>query len=299
MDDFRYNGFWLETFANSTQDTTPRRFRLRYAWFGNDANQVYTGDYAPLDEFAEIASTEFRQFVWRLSADEDFRRQQLDAQERLFTQQHEIPMWYLHALHYLQDCFVYRRSHMTVAGDPMQPQVELAFAEVLEGVRNGQRLRGTPEQEEELLQLLERPDSEIEQMYQQYVGSTVFRLTNETNRMTDNIPVLSAEIQKAADEAAYKLLKNVLSPSEFESLTKDGHLKIPSQTDPECLYIIKRNPAERIEVLRNGKLIEKLCIYFKPQMHKDDQVLAKILMLKEKEEEFLAIANHFQCHENA
>jgi hypothetical protein len=91
-------------------------------------------------------------------------------------------------------------------------------------------------------------------------------------------------------EKAKEFLKSWLTHQEYEDL-QDGNLIIPSKIFPDRTYKLKATASQMIEVYTSGILDHKLCAVAKdPRFENDDTVLAKILMLKTNEEQFLKIA---------
>ena len=105
-------------------------------------------------------------------------------------------------------------------------------------------------------------------------------------------------VRKKADE----LLQKWLSPDEYNSLKMYDKLDIPSPTNPNILYEVKKDVGkkvvkkirEKIGSIYIFKRIEELCIMpLESDYVNDDNLLAKILLLKTDEKEFLEIANHY------
>lgn len=290
------NGWWVQGIASAGTDIHTV-WRIQYAYFPAQVApentaipaQPITIHYAPICEMGEV-DDRFPDYVRRLREDPQYREEQLRAQERLFAEQHECPLWLMDGL---------RLFHRLIENNIGLPQIREAmkFAEQVGPIGPELTVYGVAAKYEEtvsLRELLQYSDERILDLHEHHR-----RLLEGHERFLqqvaqwETLPCLSAEQQKLADESALRLLREVLSPSEAEGLIKDGHIKIPSMEDPEIIYLVKRNPNERIEVYRKDRLQESLCIFFRESMHRDDIVLSKIMMAKYNERELLEIANHF------
>src|SRR5688572_18699670 len=97
-------------------------------------------------------------------------------------------------------------------------------------------------------------------------------------------------------QKAKEFLKSWLTNQEYEDL-QDGNLIIPSKIFPDRTYKLKGSASQMVEVYTSGILDHKLCAVAKdPRFENDDTVLAKILMLKTNEEQFLKIAERHEVH---
>jgi len=70
----QFDGWRLRTSTTATDSTNS----LSFAWFGSDANNTGTWDYAPLDEFAESEPERFNQWRDRIETDRNYFNQQLN-----------------------------------------------------------------------------------------------------------------------------------------------------------------------------------------------------------------------------
>lgn len=104
-----------------------------------------------------------------------------------------------------------------------------------------------------------------------------------------------APTQKQIDRAhkrSLKLLKQWLSPEEYNYLMEEGQLELPSQYEKDTIYIVDKNPMKRIGIKKEGKIVEKsLCIHPSHSYADGDVLLSNILLLKTDEKKFLEIAN--------
>lgn len=97
-------------------------------------------------------------------------------------------------------------------------------------------------------------------------------------------------------QKAKKFLKSWLTDQEYEDL-QDNNLIIPSKIFPDRTYKIGASAIKLIEVYTSGILDHRLCAVAKdPRFENDDTVLAKILMLKTNEKQFLKIAEKHGIH---
>jgi hypothetical protein len=94
-----------------------------------------------------------------------------------------------------------------------------------------------------------------------------------------------------AKQASEKLLKSWLIVEEWKGLKYYGELEIKSKLVDDCIYIVKRDPHAMVEVKKNGNYSHKLCVISKDgDMPVGDQLLSKLLLLKNDEEKFVEIA---------
>lgn len=102
----------------------------------------------------------------------------------------------------------------------------------------------------------------------------------------------SAKRQQKAKE----FLKSWLTDQEYEDL-QDNKLIIPSKLYPDRTYKLHPSASQMVEVYTSGILDHKLCAVAKdPRFENDDTLLAKILMIKTNEEEFLKIAERHEVN---
>ncbi len=270
--------------------------------------EIITVEYAPLDEMSEVEPTKFNEFLERLRTDPEYRKQQLAMQDRLFLSEKMLGMWTIDGFNLLHRFLEHFRGDIDVqhARDLILNLFQHAQQLVGQpGFTQGQmaaEFMGVPARYEELRSLheifMKYPKELIEEVYQkrkEMIEAQEHLI--EHAETTSKIPPLTVEQLHAISVNAERLLREVLTPAEYDGLIKDGHVRIPSQQDPEVIYLVKRIPSERIEVHRNGKLAEKLCIYFKTELPDDDLTLTKIMMLKQNEAELLKIANHFKVED--
>jgi len=292
------NGWWIEGQTVGTGQV----WRIQYAWVPPVSSfqvqiigqeEPLTVQYAPICEMGEVEPIPFREYMRRLEEDPDFREAQLEAQERLFIDQHECPLWLTDGLRLLHKLIEHGLNLDHIRQTIMEP----AYGAILDHRIGDPTFMGIPAKFDEvrsLQELLEYDDQRILDIHQQYLHALQsYERFIEITAPLHAMAALSFEEQKAADEKALELLKNVLSPSEMEGLIKNGHVKIPSVQDPDVIYLVKRSPHERIDVYKGDKLKERLCVVFKEPLPSDDILLTKIFMAKYNERDMLEVANHF------
>ena len=97
-------------------------------------------------------------------------------------------------------------------------------------------------------------------------------------------------------QKAKEFLQSWLTDQEYEDL-QDGNLIIPSKIFPDRTYKLKGSASQMVEVYTSGILDHKLCVVAKdPRFENDDTILAKILMIKTNEKQFLKIAEKHPIH---
>lgn len=94
-----------------------------------------------------------------------------------------------------------------------------------------------------------------------------------------------------AKRKSEELLRQMLSPNEYNSLKLHGEVQIPSQMEDEVIFIVKKDPNAMVDVKKNGKYSHKICAVAKDlEMPVGDQLLSKILLLKTDEKKFREVA---------
>lgn len=299
---------YLEVADPASTIVQPIIHRIQYAWIDpnvpdfNGNRDLWSGQFAPIDEWVEYDHPRFRQYAERMRNDPVYRQRQLEAQKQLFTIQNEVPRWVSEA------ASIYIRLQEQV--DTIEYLPLDSFRDLLDNTHNyldltSQRMRFLGAEinfrEIDLLQELFRyPNDRITELVADYkrrlqahrhYSNHVLHSNTHIPR-AEPIPVLSEEELKAADASALKLLRSVLTPLEAEALIKKGEVKIPS-SQSDCIYLVRRKPSARIQIQKNGKPEKELCVYFRHLMHPDDVVLAKIMMVKHDEEKLLTTANIF------
>lgn len=94
-----------------------------------------------------------------------------------------------------------------------------------------------------------------------------------------------------AKRKSEKLLRNMLSKKEYDSLKLHGELEIPSSMEDEVIFIVKKDPNAMVDVKKNGKYSHKICAVSQDlEMPVGDQLLSKVLLLKTDEKSFREVA---------
>lgn len=94
-----------------------------------------------------------------------------------------------------------------------------------------------------------------------------------------------------AKRKSEKLLRQMLSKKEYDSLKLHGEVEIPSQMEEEVIFIVKKDPNAMVDVKKKGKYSHKLCAVAEDmEMPVGDQLLSKVLLLKTDEKSFREVA---------
>lgn len=94
-----------------------------------------------------------------------------------------------------------------------------------------------------------------------------------------------------AKRKSEKLLRQMLSKKEYDSLKLHGELQIPSKMEDEVIFIVKKDPNQMVDVKKNGSYSYKLCAIAKDlEMPVGDQLLSKVLLIKTDEKKFREVA---------
>lgn len=96
-----------------------------------------------------------------------------------------------------------------------------------------------------------------------------------------------------ADVRAEALLREILSPAEYEQIRATGYLEVRSQLSPSRLY---RIPAHGglVGLYEDGALVAGLCAQPLSRLPGPDVVAMHKLMIDGNEEGYLRIANHLR-----
>jgi hypothetical protein len=96
-----------------------------------------------------------------------------------------------------------------------------------------------------------------------------------------------------AERAAEALLHRLLTDSEYDTLSRNGFLDVPSQEYPGRIYRIPRGPGQ-VLVVERGRVLERLCVQPASMgLPEADVVLMHKLLLEADERRYLMTANHF------
>jgi hypothetical protein len=323
-----FDGWYMTVHMRVTDaGRTFSTYRVAYAWLGPEEG---TTGYAPLSEWCEVDSPAFQDFAYRFCTDEVFRREQLDRQAYLFEQTHEVPPWCFRALMVFH--LLVQRERHTLSDQQQAIDAAILGLHRLRGIGYFNRettaegittrheaAQTTTEQDRQLLHYLldeglnehwiqllgclaECSDEQIRGWYHKalehhsvwptWQDMATWHHPAQEVFISPEDHAKIVEARKKADERALQLIRETLPKQEALALIEKGELQILSKT-ANCFYLVKRQPDARIEVYRDGKLVERLCLIFRQLMHGDDVALSKIMMLKHMEEDVLVIANHF------
>jgi len=93
-----------------------------------------------------------------------------------------------------------------------------------------------------------------------------------------------------ANQRANELLRSVLSSEQYDQLTRNGYLDIPSPSDPVCIYRVPRVQG-LVKVIEQGRHKESLCLQAQEAVPDADHVLIHKLMIEANEQIYLQTAN--------
>lgn len=97
-----------------------------------------------------------------------------------------------------------------------------------------------------------------------------------------------------AELRAETLLREVLSAPEYQQLSRQGYIDIPSPSLHRRFYRVPRYRGQ-VKVYEDGRPIMGLCVQPVEPMPDGDVVLMHKLMIEGNEQEYLRIANHFEA----
>lgn len=96
-----------------------------------------------------------------------------------------------------------------------------------------------------------------------------------------------------AERAAEALLRQILSDHEYDALSRNGFLDVPSRDYPGRVYRIPRGPGQ-VLVVERGRVQERLCLQPAAMgLPEADVVIMHKLLLEADERRYLTTANHF------
>jgi hypothetical protein len=96
----------------------------------------------------------------------------------------------------------------------------------------------------------------------------------------------------AAEARARLMLREMLTDAEYEQLTRDGYLEVPSPSIAHRLYRIPWS-AGRVCMMDHGQEVAELCLQSTEPLPDSDLVVLHKLMIVGNEREYLSRANHF------
>ncbi len=95
-----------------------------------------------------------------------------------------------------------------------------------------------------------------------------------------------------ANRRANELLRSVLTSEQYDQLTRNGYLDIPSPRDPGCTYRVPRAQG-LVRVIEQGRHKANLCLQPLEAVPDADIVVIHKLMIEADEETYLQTANTF------
>jgi len=123
------------------------------------------------------------------------------------------------------------------------------------------------------------------------VRKSLFKLFTKVPRIIIKKMNEDEKLMLEAKKKSEALVRSWLSPNELKALFTEGEIKIPSKKDPSVVYIMKRDPNERVIKVKDGKPVEKMCVVAKDLNSPiGDQFLSKFLTLKHDQDDFEQLA---------
>lgn len=96
----------------------------------------------------------------------------------------------------------------------------------------------------------------------------------------------------SADHRARTLLREMLSPTEYQQLTRCGYLEVPSHTYDQRVYRIP-GAGGLVKVFDRGAAVMELCLQPAEPLPDGDVIVLHKLMIEANEQEYLQKANRF------
>ena len=256
---------------------TKQKQEIHFKWCGTDMRKTGTWDYAPLWEMHDIGDDSFDEFRVKLHQDEGYAEQQL-----IMNRRHDL-WWEKHKT----EKIIYETLtgntpiNLPVAiNDPVE--YDTKFDNYLIKCKD---IDGT-----KFLFSASLLDKKIMTYPEWLINKTVYNILKQLdqnlafglvkkiawklrlNLSCDDIQMLKAH--KRSEE----LLKEWLSEDELRWLVYQDELKIQYEDE---IFIVKKNPSARVEVIKDGKTVESLCVITKDSgVAAGDALLSKIMMLK-------------------
>jgi hypothetical protein len=93
-----------------------------------------------------------------------------------------------------------------------------------------------------------------------------------------------------ANRRANELLRSVLTSEQYDQLTQNGYLDIPSPRNPGCIYRVPQAQG-LVKLIEQGRLKTSLCLQPLDMVPDADMVVMHKLMIEADEETYLQTAN--------
>jgi len=123
------------------------------------------------------------------------------------------------------------------------------------------------------------------------VKQALMRIFEEPSKEIKKEMTKKDKVLFRAKKKSEKLLRQMLSKNEYDSLKLHGEIQIPSQMEKKVIFIVKKDPNAMVDVKKNGKYSHKICAVAEDlEMPVGDQLLSKILLLKTDEKKFREVA---------
>lgn len=96
----------------------------------------------------------------------------------------------------------------------------------------------------------------------------------------------------SAEHRAHQLMRELLSPAQYQQLTRHGYVEVISPTVANRVYRIPGGGG-LVRVYEQGRAVMDLCLQPVDPLPDGDVVVMHKLMIEGNEQEYLAKANHF------
>ena len=96
----------------------------------------------------------------------------------------------------------------------------------------------------------------------------------------------------SAERRAQSFMRELLTPSQYQQLTRSGFVEVASPSIPERMYRIP-GAGGLVRVYEQGRAVMDLCLQPVDPLPDGDVVLLHKLMIEGNEQEYLAKSNHF------
>ncbi len=96
----------------------------------------------------------------------------------------------------------------------------------------------------------------------------------------------------SAEHRAHALMRELLTPVQYQQLTRHGYVEVSSPTIPQRVYRIP-GAGGLVRVYEQGHPVMDLCLQPVDPLPDGDVILLHKLMIEANEQDYLARANHF------
>ena len=246
-----------------TDSITNEVVDVNMCFVGKDMKHSTTWDYAPLFEMSDLQGGDFEQFRLKLHQDENYCKEQ-------FIMNRRINMWEDEARgrgKQVSGLRCYSAWMRDIDGDFYITSDITKPRYMIPGKLTCKLFRNMPHPR---------------------IDSILYKLWN-FNKQYARFNLSCEEIQlEKANKKSQELLKEWLSEDEYRWLNYQGQLEIEHEDE---IYIVKKSPSSRVEVIDKDKKSSKYCMIAKDSKTADgDVLLSKILMIKTNPKLFKQIA---------